>query len=75
MSHIPQALDYLRQNIDMADVEHAIRLMADRTPLHLINHKLCDRIYDLMEEYGTFQSLPQGWWLSEHDEETILLLL
>lgn len=45
-------------------------MMERREPLFRVNHELSDAIYDLMEEYGADNGLPEGWWLDEHDEET-----
>jgi hypothetical protein len=44
-----------------------------RAPLHVEDPFLADQIYDLMEEYGADCGLSEGWWLSEADEEEILL--
>lgn len=68
-----QAIDYVRQHIDMDEVRLAIKRMEERRePLFRVNRALCDTIYDLMEEYGRDYGLPEGWWLSEHDEESLL---
>lgn len=71
-----EALDYVRENVDMDEVHLAIKRMYEKgQPLVRVNHYLCDTIYDLMEEYGDDHDLPEGWWLDEFDEEEVLFRL
>lgn len=75
-SDIAKALSHIRRNVDMNEVGLAIRKMDEqRESLVRVNHALCDAIYDLMEEYGQDNDLPEGWWLDEYDEEEILFRL
>lgn len=70
------AIDYVRSHVDMDEVRLAIKKMDEqREPLFRVNSQLSDSIYDLMEEYGQDHDLPENWWLSEHDEESILFEL
>lgn len=76
MNDIGKAIEHVRRNIDMQDVFSAkINMGINRKPLYRVNASLCDKIYDLMEEYSQDNYLPEGWWLEEHDEETILMCL
>lgn len=76
MNDIEKAIEHVRRNIDMQDVFSAkINMGINREPLYRVNNTLCDKIYDLMEEYSQDNYLPEGWWLEEHDEETILMCL
>lgn len=76
MNDIEKAIEHVRRNVDMQDVFSAkINMGINREPLYRVNSTLCDKIYDLMEEYSQDNYLPEGWWLEEHDEETILMCL
>lgn len=76
MNDIEKAIEHVHKYVDMAEVVMAkINMECKREPLYRVNNKLCDEIYDLMEEYGSDNELPEGWWLEEHDEETILMCL
>lgn len=76
MNDIEKAIEYVRDNVDLEDVLTAkLNMEFLREPLYRVNNTLCDEIYDLMEEYGSDNELPEGWWLEENDEETILMCL
>lgn len=66
------ALNYVRSNIDMDDVRY-IRGCVDKhhSCVRAEDCAILTRIYDLMEEYGEDNGLPEGWWLEEMDEEEI----
>lgn len=73
MKHIDKAVQYVQENVDYKELESAVKQMAERRePLYSVNPKLCDSIYDLMEEYGADNNLPEGWWLNDMDEEDVL---
>lgn len=68
-----KAIKYVRKNLDMYEVNRVIdKMYMERVPLFVASPEMCDQIYDLMEEYGQENDLPEGWWLSECDEEDIL---
>lgn len=70
------AIDYVRQNVDMDEVRYTIHQMEkSRLPLYNANPNLCDQIYDLMEEYGQDNGFPENWWFEHNDEESILFKL
>lgn len=70
------AIIYVRTNVDMNDVERALSIIDhQRCPLCQADQNLDCQIYDLMEEYGQDNDLPECWWMSELDEDDILFLL
>lgn len=70
------AIDYVRQSVDMDEVKSTISQMEkSREPLYRTNRKLCDQIYDLMEEYSRERDFPEGWWMNYDDEESIFFKL
>lgn len=72
MSDMEKAIAYVREKVDMDEVALVRKQMAERRePLFRVNHTLSDAIYDLMEEYGDDHHLPEGWWLNQHDEESV----
>lgn len=61
MSDIEKAIEYVRRNVDLQDVLIAkLNMEFLREPLYRVNNTLCDEIYDLMEEYGSDNELPEG---------------
>jgi hypothetical protein len=75
-SDVKDAIIYVRANVDMNDVERALSIIdRQRCPLYQADPELDNQIYDLMEEYGEDNGLPEGWWLSELDEDEILFEL
>lgn len=76
MTDFQKALQYVKDNVEQIDVEHAIHHMdRDRCTLRMIDDGLCGKISDLMEEYGADNDLPEGWWLNECDEDDIIFKL
>lgn len=70
------AIIYVRTNVDMNDVERALSIIDhQRCPLYQADPNLDCQIYDLMEEYGQDNDLPECWWMSEIDEDDILFLI
>lgn len=76
MTEFQKALQYVKDNVEKIDVEHAIHHM-DRGhyPLRMVDESLSMKINDLMEEYGDDNDLPEGWWLDECDEDDIIFKL
>jgi hypothetical protein len=73
---VKKAIIHVRLNIDMDDVERAMTIIDhQRCPLYQADPSLDCQIYDLMEEYGQDNDLPEGWWMSEIDEDEILFNL
>lgn len=76
MTDFQKALQYVKENVEQIDVEHAIHhIDRDHVPLRLVDETLCMKIYDLMEEYGADNDFPEGWWLDECDEDEIIFKL
>lgn len=73
---VRKAIIHVRLNVDMEDVERAMTIIErQRCPLYQADPSLDNQIYDLMEEYGQDNDLPECWWMSEIDEDTILFEL
>ena len=76
MNDFEKALQYVRENVNEIEVSLAIDKMDKwRCPLAQANCSLADRIYDLMEEYGEDNDLPEGWWLDDGDLDDIIFEL
>lgn len=73
---VKNAINHVRANVDMHDVERAMTIIdRQRCPLYQADPELDNQIYDLMEEYGQDNDLPECWWMSEIDEDEILFNL
>lgn len=73
---VRKAINYVRLNVDMEDVERAMTIIdRQRCPLCQADPELDNQIYDLMEEYGQDNDLPECWWMSEISEDDILFEL
>lgn len=73
---VQDAIAYVRMNVDMSDVKRAMAIIDhQRCPLYQADPELDCQIYDLMEEYGQDNDFPECWWMSELDEDDILLEL
>ena len=61
-------LDYLSSHIDLVEVMLCLsQSKMQRCPVRQINHRLIDRLTDLMDDFGEDNGLSDGWWL-EHGE-------
>ena len=73
MNDFQKALQYVKDNVEQIDVEHALHYMDRyRAPLRMIDETLSMKMCDLMEEYGADNYLPEGWWLDECDEDDLI---
>lgn len=71
-----ELLSYISQEVDMERVSLAIKYMdIQRAPLSVVDEGLFDQIYDLLEDYGEDNNLPEGWWMSEFEIDNIVLQL
>lgn len=71
-----KALDYVRQNVDMGYVNYLVNKAKEmRCPTGSLDPVFTDLIYDLLEEYGEDNDLPEGWWLEYGDIDDILEML
>ena len=72
------ALDYVREQLGEEDVA-VIRAQVDRSYRYHMAPSNCvsddSRIIDLLEEYGSDNDLPEGWWENYGDIDDILLEL
>lgn len=68
-----KALDYVRQNVDLGYVNYLVSKAKEmRCPTGSLDPVFTDLIYDLLEEYGEDNDLPEGWWLEYGDIDDIL---
>lgn len=73
---VRKAIIHVRLNVDMEDVSRAMSIIdRQRCPLYQADPELDNQIYDLMEEYGQDNDLPECWWMSEITEDDILFEL
>lgn len=71
-----ELLSYISQEVDMERVSLAIKYMdIQRAPLSVVDEGLFDQIYDLLEDYGEDNNLPEGWWMSEFEIDDVILQL
>lgn len=70
-----RAIQYVRDNMDEDDMAILQAEMNKCYKMHLIpnnNVMDCDKVIDLLEEYGQDNDLPEGWWESECEIDEIL---
>lgn len=68
-----KALDYIRQNVDIGYVNYLVRnAKGMRYPTGYLDPVFAGLIYDLLEEYGEDNDLPEGWWLEQGDIDDII---
>jgi len=55
---------------ELTDIERAriLESIGERRPMPT---EIADKLYDLMEEYGEDNNLPEDWWLVEGDTEEV----
>lgn len=71
-----ELLSYILQEVDMERVSLAIKYMdIQRAPLSVVDERLFDQIYDLLEDYGEDNGLSEGWWMSEFEIDDVILQL
>lgn len=70
MTHLEQAVAYVKDNVDKYHVIATFnRAFREHSSLQAVDPALSYEIYDLMEEYGEDNDLPENWWLNEVDGE------
>lgn len=75
---LKKAIRYIRDNMDGWELDALKAEMQGCYEMHLIpspNVMDCDRVIDLLEEYGQDNDLPEGWWESECEIDEILAKL
>ena len=73
-----QAIWYVRENIDGCDLDILKAEMQQCYEAHLIparNVMDCERVIDLLEEFGQENDLPEDWWENECEIDEILVKL
>lgn len=75
---IKKAVDYVRENLALADLA-ILRAKVDKCyEMHIVPNESvmdCDKVVDLLEEYGLVNSLEDRWWEEETDIDQILVEL
>jgi len=74
-STLGRAIRYIRENMDGCDLDILKAEMNQCYEAHIIpdrNTMDCDRVVDLLEEFGEENGLPEEWWESECDFDEIL---
>ncbi len=64
------ALKYVRENMDEDDMTILQAEISKSYNMHLVptEHTVnCDKVIDLLEEYGSENNLGEGWWENEGD--------
>ena len=57
-------LDYLSRHLDLSEVMLCLsQSKMQRCPVGQANHKLVDRLTDLLCDFGEDNGLEDGWWL------------
>lgn len=70
---IEKALNYVRKNIDEDYLAHLCnKANAMRCPASLIDPIFADTVYDLLEEFGDDNELPENYWLEFGDIDNII---
>ena len=73
-----KAIQYVRDNMSEWEMDALKAEMEGCYEMHLIpdrNVMDCDRVVDLLREFGDENDLPEGWWESECDFDEILTKL
>lgn len=66
------AAKYVANNINVEDARHALhRSWIEGYPVCEVDSKVCDEIYDLLEEFGEDKGLSEGWWLVYGDIDEV----
>ena len=74
-STLGRAVRYIRENMDGCDLDILKAEMNQCYEAHLIPDRDvmdCDKVIDLLEEFGEENGLPECWWESECDFDEIL---
>jgi len=69
---IINAIEYLRSNIQAFEIEEGWYYISNRQP---IPSTLESKIFDLLEEYGADNDLPELWWEKYCDIEDFFIEL
>ena len=75
---LKKAIRYVRGNMKGWELDVLKAEMQECYEIHLIpspNVMNCDKVIDLLEEYGQDNGLPEGWWESECEIDEILTKL
>lgn len=63
------AIEFIKSQINIDDLSNAVsKSFYHKQPLHMTDSNLHDKIYDLLEEYGQDNDLPENWWYNYTDD-------
>ena len=71
-NNINAAADYVRDNLERWEINMGWHYIGRREP---IPTELEDKIYDLLEEFGDDNDLPECWWEEFGDIEDVFMLI
>ena len=70
---IEKALNYVLKNIDEDYLSHlSNKASTMRCPISLVDPLFADTVYDLLEEFGEDNELPENYWMEFWDIDDIL---
>ena len=69
-NHFKLAVEYIKQNLEHYEIEKGWDYIGKRMGLP---NEIEDKIYDLLEEYGEDNDLPEGWYLEYGDIEDFFM--
>lgn len=68
-----KALNYVRKNLDEDYWGYlSIKAKTMRCPIGLLDPIFADTVYDLLEEYGDDNELPENYWMEFGDIDDII---
>lgn len=76
--YIKRAVDYVRENKTWSKAEESValeKMELYRCSLDVASPYIINEIYDLLEEFGKDNNLPNRWWREYINEEGVFFLL
>lgn len=73
-----KAIRYIKKNKTWSDAEEQValdRIGSFRSNLRFASPEISSEIYDLLEEFGAENDLPENWWLEYGDEDYFFMKL
>ena len=74
--NMDEALEYVRRNVEVNYAKYIVNKAREmRCPCGYLDPSFADLVFDLLEEYGADNDLPEGWWLEYGDIDDILTMI
>ena len=73
-----KAIRFIKKNKTWSDAEEKValdRINFYRSDLRFASPEIADQIYDLLEEFGADNDLPENWWAEYGDEDYFFMKL